>query len=135
MKAIEFIYQYRDASNYKRGDSIILDPGCDIDETGLKVLNEMVREFFDEGEYFIAEQIGVPEAFFSESVYEDDHCWHEFLRFDIVECEKVKLQVRKGYDPRTLEQFLADVAKASIAGWKDFDYVERARTADMRWGR
>ena len=75
-----FDYMYRDAGNFKAFGSVTLrgDLG-DADR-------QEIRGRLDQGEYFIAEQVGVPPLY--EELYQwsngptrSDHCWHEFIGF------------------------------------------------------
>ncbi len=75
-----FEYCYRDASNYKAFDNLLLTgaatPG-DVQE---------LQDTLIEGEWFIAEQVGIPTLFHRLFAYSggyptiDDHEWHEFVR-------------------------------------------------------
>lgn len=74
-----FEYLYRDAGNYKVWGELLLEG---------ELTNEEVSRLtarFDEGELFIAEQIGVPTLYEElwrqcqcEPSEELDHVWHEF---------------------------------------------------------
>lgn len=74
-----FEYMYRDAGNYKVHGALYLDgrlADFEIDELCSRL---------EGGEYFIAEQIGVPSLrpqllFLSDGPTCDDHAWHEFIR-------------------------------------------------------
>ncbi len=63
-------YLYRDASNYKKGNSIVLE-GTFSEEQISRIYASL-----SEGEYFIPRQVGLPEERFRE-LTEDDHCWFE----------------------------------------------------------
>lgn len=73
-----FEYLYRDAGNYKAWGELLLEGKLSDADTAL------LRNRFDGGELFIAEQIGVPTLYqklWSEcgsGPSEDDHGWHEF---------------------------------------------------------
>lgn len=76
----EFEYMYRDAGNFKVFGSLILD--AEISPAA----EALVRSRLESGEFFIAEQVGVPPLY--EQLYESsggptssDHCWHEFVGF------------------------------------------------------
>lgn len=75
-----FDYMYRDAGNFKAFGRVIIKGS----------LNEADRysilSCLSSGEYFIAEQVGVPPLY--EQLYrwsggptQSDHCWHEFVAF------------------------------------------------------
>lgn len=79
VKHMVFEYLYRDASNYKAWGELLLDG--DLSE--VEIARMTAR--FEDGEFFIAEQIGVPalcEQLWQEcqsaSSVELDHVWHEF---------------------------------------------------------
>lgn len=70
-----FDYLYRDASNYKSWGSLLLEGRAT--ETEL----EQLRARLESGEFFIAEQVGIPPLYaelwqFSDGPTEDDHVWH-----------------------------------------------------------
>ncbi|WEN14375.1 hypothetical protein PY254_14200 [Rhodanobacter sp. AS-Z3] len=72
-----FIYQYRDASNYKAGGMLLLYGAS------REVEEDMIRECCDADGCFVAEQVGVPSLCdqlyaFSGGPTEDDHAFHEF---------------------------------------------------------
>lgn len=73
-----FEYQYRDASNYKAWGEILL--------SGVPSQNDMatLRACLESGEYFVAEQVGVPAVYkelwdLSGGPTSDDHALHEFV--------------------------------------------------------
>ena len=73
-----FEYQYRDASNFKAWGEILL--------TGVPSQNDMaaLRACLESGEYFVAEQVGVPAVYkelwdLSGGPTIDDHALHEFV--------------------------------------------------------
>lgn len=73
-----FEYQYRDASNYKAWGEILL--------SGVPSQNDIaaLRACLESGEYFVAEQVGVPAVYkelwdLSGGPTSDDHALHEFV--------------------------------------------------------
>ena len=75
-----FEYLYRDSGNFKTFGSIALKGRINNAD------REAIRAKFDSGEFFIAEQLGVPPLY--EQLYQlsdgpttSDHCWHEFVGF------------------------------------------------------
>ena len=77
-KCCVFEYQYRDASNYKAWGAILL--------SGAPSQNDIValRACLESGEYFVAEQVGVPAVYkelwdLSGGPTSDDHALHEFV--------------------------------------------------------
>ena len=74
-----FEYLYRDAGNYKAWGELLLEGELDDEKTARLISR------FEEGELFIAEQIGVPTLYEQlwrecqcEPSDELDHVWHEF---------------------------------------------------------
>jgi hypothetical protein len=86
-----FEYLYRDAGNFKAWGELLLDGELsEADEAFL-------RSKFEGGEFFIAEQLGIPplyEAVWSASLAgpseELDHVWHEFHAIRPASEEEVK---------------------------------------------
>jgi len=75
-----FEYLYRDAGNFKAFGSIALEGRVTDAE------RETIRAELNSGEFFIAEQIGVPPLYqqlyqWSDGPTASDHCWHEFVGF------------------------------------------------------
>lgn len=73
-----FEYLYRDAENFKVWGALLLK-GALTDTQVLKM-----RSKFEGGEFFIAEQIGVPPLYeelwaYSGGLTKSDHPWHEFF--------------------------------------------------------
>ena len=72
-----FDYLYRDASNYKSWGSLLLEGRA------TKAELEALRTSLNCGEFFIAEQVGIPPLYaelwqLSGGPTEDDHVWHTF---------------------------------------------------------
>jgi hypothetical protein len=63
-------YLYRDASNYKKINQVIVSGTFD------EAQKESIQDCLSEGEYFIPRQVGFPEMRF-DKLNEDDHCWFE----------------------------------------------------------
>lgn len=79
MKHCVFEYLYRDASNFKAWGELLLEGELTAEEVA------QLSARFDQGELFIAEQIGVPTLYEElwrqcqcELSDELDHVWHEF---------------------------------------------------------
>lgn len=66
-------YLYRDASNYKQHNEVVV-PGTFTPEQ-----IEAIIGCLDAGEYFIPAQVSLPEKRFG-NITEDDHCWFELSR-------------------------------------------------------
>lgn len=79
-----FKYLYRDAGNYKVSGVLALSGEIDAESTAL------VDQALESGEFFIAEQVGAPplqpllQGQF-EGRNDDDHCWHSFEGWEVVE--------------------------------------------------
>ena len=72
-----FEYLYRNASNYKAWGTLLLRGTCSNADI------ESLREQFDSGEFFIAEQLGIPPLYaelweLGSGPTADDHVWHTF---------------------------------------------------------
>lgn len=77
LKLSIFSYLYKDGANFKAWAQLLLkgaDSTADL---------EIVRCRFESGEFFIAEQLGIPAFYadlwaFSDGATADDHVWHTF---------------------------------------------------------
>ncbi len=78
-------YLYRDASNYKVTNEVIIFGS--ISDYQINIIIGCL----DSGEYFIPDQVGLPEERFGEFT-EDDHCWFA-LQKDDFEATKEKPNV------------------------------------------
>lgn len=113
---IRFAYMYRDASNYKQHGEAIFS-----NETHLPLdeIENQIRSYLNDGEFFIARQVHLEERFFD--VLYDDHPWHEFLGVDASD--------DPAFDPnhehkRDIAEFLSDLEKAHRAGWDEMNVRE-----------
>lgn len=73
-----FDYLYRDAANYKVWGSLLLSGVPSQEDI------EALRACMESGEYFVAEQVGIPPLYdelwaLSDGPTEDDHALHEFV--------------------------------------------------------
>jgi hypothetical protein len=108
-----FNYRYCDASGYSSWGDVVF--GGVFDEA----LLARMRRAFEGGEFFVADQVRVPQLFFETSSI-DDHCFHAFSRLEITDAA-----VSDPHD-RSIEAFVAEVEAAASAGWKMFDpFAER----------
>jgi hypothetical protein len=111
-----FNYLYRDASNYKEWGEIVFKGEA------TQALGERFARALDGGDFFIADQIRIPEVFPSTwPVYADDHCWHESAGFELTERPVTDSLAR------AIEAFVVEAERASSAGWRDFDPQQRVR--------
>jgi hypothetical protein len=125
-----FQYLYRDASNFKRHRQVVFaNPGnLPVDSA-----REQLGAGLDEGQYFIASQVRVPEVFLWSAqanydpehppanigpgqcaINEDDHSWHEFGNMTTTNAQA------DDEHGRTIEQFLDELKQAAAAGWQEF---------------
>lgn len=111
-----FRYLYRDASNYKQyGEAVFTNRTFLAPDE----IERRIRACLDSGNFFIARQVNLEERFF-ESLYEDDHPWHEF--------DGLESTTLAAFDPenwnraghrRDVTEFLADLEAAHRAGWDE----------------
>lgn len=80
-----FDYLYRDAGNFKAFGTVALQGRVSCGD------QLAIRKRLESGEFFIAEQIGIPPLY--EALYKwskgptaTDHCWHEFVGFRECTC-------------------------------------------------
>lgn len=83
-----FDYFYRDASNYKSWGSLLLEGRATESQL------EQLRTQLNCGEFFIAEQVGIPSLYaelwqFSDGPTEDDHVWHTFHELRQAHAEEI----------------------------------------------
>lgn len=83
-----FLYQYRNASNYKVGGMLLLYGAS------RNVEEDMIRECCDAQTYFVADQVGVPALcdqlfFFDGRPTDDDRAFHEFQSLRIATAEEI----------------------------------------------
>src|SRR3954452_13521439 len=106
-------YLYRDGSNYKQWGAAVFHGDCDA---------TLLRRLFaalDREEFFIAHQVRLPELFFADRpLYADDHCWHEMAEVISTSAAADDLM------GRSIEEFVAEVERASTNGWAVFDRSE-----------
>ena len=115
---IRFRYLYRDASNYKQHGEAVFS---NRDKLSLMKIEKRVQASLHDGEFFIARQVCLEEFFF-DSLYEDDHPWHEF--------GFVEATTDPAFDPecwrergqrRDIRDFLLEMEKAGKAGWDEWN--------------
>lgn len=107
-------YLYRDGSNYKSWGDVTFS-GSDVANA-----TERLRAAFDGGEFFIANQVRIPERFFDGwPQYADDHCFHEFDSLEVTE------ELADDLSSRSIGQFVSEVEEAGKAGWRVFDPEEQ----------
>lgn len=112
-----FEYFYRDGSNYKQWGSVVFRGAGDA------ALRDRLFAALDNDGYFIAHQVRMPELFFSDGPPDaDDHCFHELA--------EVSATAEAPDDPlgRTIDDFAAEMERASKSGWAVFDVLTQFRT-------
>jgi hypothetical protein len=106
-----FEYLYRDAGNFKAFGSVLLKGRVSDDN------RDAIRSRLESGEFFIAEQVGVPPLYeqlyqWSAGPTESDHCWHEFVGFREID------------GPESSVTYVGDAATfvarfAAVTGWEE----------------
>ena len=99
-----FEYLYRDASNYKAWGKILL--------SGTPSQNDIValRTRLESGEYFVAEQVGIPALYkelwdLSGGPTSDDHALHEFAALRVASEDEIASLQRFGNLSSLLKAF------------------------------
>lgn len=113
-----FEYLYRDAANYKAWGTLVLRGAAT--ESDLEVL----ATHFESGEFFIAEQLGIPPLYaelweFSNGPSIDDHVWHTFHALRPATKEDAK---KPSFD--TVEKFISKIR--AVETWNE--------TLSPHWG-
>ena len=83
-----FQYRYRDAGNFKVSGHVALEGRLTAAD------QQRLCAYLNEGEFFIAEQVGVPALYqqlyqWSGGPTSYDHCWHEFVGFAEVDSSDI----------------------------------------------
>ena len=87
-----FSYLYRDASNYKAYGRLLLKGTASVADV------ESLRQHFESGEFFIAEELGIPALYaelwaFSSGPIPDDHAWHTFEGLKLATADDITLPI------------------------------------------
>lgn len=103
-----FEYCYRDASNYKSWGFLLLKGAASHADI------EDLKRHFESGDYFIAEQLGIPALYaelwaFSGGPTIEDHVWHTFSALRPAGAEDMQAPV---FD--TVENFLQRVKAVQV---------------------
>ena len=113
-KNIEFLYAYRDASNYRSTGRVVFRASKNLN---LAEGRSRLQAAFGTDGTFMADQVRVPEVFLYSggAADSDDHCLHEFL--------SIAETAEKENDPcgRSLAEFVTEVERVSGEGWLGFD--------------
>lgn len=88
--SIRFEYLYRDAGNYKNWGEVVFSNTNNLDIQSLKT---KLTKFLIDQEFFVAEDVAVPDLHFEQDVIELDHDWHQFHSFE--ECKDQPTDAQK----------------------------------------
>ena len=122
MKHCVFEYIYSDAGNFKAWGELLLEGSLSEAEIA------GMRERFESGDYFIAEQIGIPTLY--ETLWKEcrcapseelDHVWHEFRAVRVASDEDRARLTRWGNAQTLLAKVMA------VKTWK----LELSRNWDL----
>ncbi len=100
-------YQYRDASNYKEFDTVII--------RGQLSLND-IEEYLYDKEFFIPSEIGLKDLQ-PEILNQDDHIWHEILEVSHTK-DEATVNI-------TAEKVISNFRRASLAEWNILEVSKR----------
>jgi len=82
---IELEYLYRDAGNNKIWSSVVFG---NSNKSDIAELERKIRATLIDGDWFVAEKLGVPPLKFKTSDESLDHGWHEFHQVSLT-CKEV----------------------------------------------
>jgi hypothetical protein len=123
MENIKFTYLYRDGGNYKSWAEVVFSNPADLSPSAVTL--ELRRAFMQDG-LFIAHQIRIPEVlpYCYGDLTPDDHCFHEL--------DSVELTVDVPNDclGRSINEFLTEVMREALAGWRAFDPHDRLHSLE-----
>jgi hypothetical protein len=100
-------YQYRDACNYKKYNSVIING---------KLILEDIYPFLHDGDFFIPSVVGLKDLQ-NEPFTIDDHIWHE-----IVEISETSLKSNIAITAKSLLKCFKD---AKQNNWNEYEVYER----------
>lgn len=103
-----FSYLYRDASNYKQANAVVVRGAFQGSD------EEAIVASLNDEEYFIPRQIGLPEERF-DNLSEHDHCWFEYVELCLTDAKPtIDLSIAQ-----LVERFRA----VGSSGWRDDMYA------------
>jgi hypothetical protein len=114
---VAFHYLYRDASNYK-----LLGTTLFTNDTFLSIeeIENQIRAFLKDGEFFIARQVLIEERFFDALHEEEEHVWHEFVIAETTTEPSFDPSYRAEHsEDRDITAFIVDLERAHRAGWDE----------------
>ena len=88
---IQFEYLYRDAGNNKKWGDVIFS---NLENIEVATINQKIKKNLIDHEFFVAENVGVPDLHFSQHIETLDHGWHEFYNFIATDIEPNDVQNR-----------------------------------------
>lgn len=106
-------YLYRDADNYKVHNSCVIKGVLTPEQINV------ILSCCDAGEYFIPNQVGLPERKFEKIDPQVDHCWFELTRDDFEYTDQ------PANVPVTAQQ-LTDHFIAAKDSWNDCEFFEQS---------
>ena len=111
----EFVYFYRDGSNYKSPYQHWVFSGDITEDQTRRLMSALPKD-----NCFVAEQVDVPTCYIFEDgrheyAPDEDHGWHEF--------HSVGLTRELADDVRTIEEFIKCFETVNLQGWKPLDHA------------
>lgn len=106
MPNIAVFYRYRDAANYKWAGAAVFSNASGLDEADLSA---RFKACLEDGEFFVAEQVGVPPLYPRQVDPEVDHGYHEFVR-----CVSIDSPPTHHDD---IADFVAEFERCAADGW------------------
>jgi len=105
-------YLYRDASNYKKWNEVIIRGELSSEQL------ERIEACLD-GDYFVPRSVGLPEHRITDYRTDDDHCWFEWWTFE--DAERTNEPPTVDITAEELVKRFEQVSQWDEDGWKD-DY-------------
>jgi hypothetical protein len=100
-------YQYRDASNYKEFDAVVIGGSLSLND---------IEEYLYDKEFFIPSEIGLKDLQ-PENLNQDDHIWHEIVEISHTQ-EKPTVNI-------TADKIISNFRKASLNEWNILEASKR----------
>lgn len=119
MSNIRFEYQYRDAGGSKACGSVTF---ANPDNLTHEEIQTRLEEACWETEFFVADQVRIPEIFlYIEEPGDDalDHCFHHLDSVVATSDLSTDLQ------DRSIREFVCEVESQAALGWRLFDPIKR----------
>jgi len=118
----KFSYMYRDGSNYKACNDVVLEGECTFKD---------IEQFLDDGMWFIPSQVGLSDLQYKLFAYdgpgEDDHVWHEINDGDFEPTDEEPTA------PITASAFIENMRKAHTDGWDITGAMDRNSIGEEIW--